>query len=134
MELLAPFVERRSHARLNATPLRRRTTHIHFLGPQPLRTERRRIDYAPAIFERTLELNLDRYPTKPAMLTYLHSLLYAAEANDVVSWQLDYAVALRRAIAVLEASPDPIAATATLYGYQAFMRAERGALHVVASA
>jgi hypothetical protein len=135
MELLAPFIERRSHARLRATPLRRRKAHIHPLDLRPLRSERRRVDDRLIDIARTLELNLDRYPTKAAMLTYLQSLLYAAEANDVVLWQFDYVVSLRRAISALEASPGPIEATATLYGYQAFMQAHRApALHVVASA
>ena len=135
MELLAPFIERRGQARLRATPLRRRKAHIHSLDPRPLRSERRRVDDRSIGIAQTLELNLDRYPTKPAMLTHLQCLLYAAEANDVVLWQLEYVVSLMRAITVLEASPGSIETVATLYGYQAYMQTHRAAgLHVVASA
>jgi hypothetical protein len=35
------------------------------------------------------------------MLTYLQSLLYAAEANDMGPWQLDYVIALTKAIDAL---------------------------------
>jgi hypothetical protein len=87
----------------------------------PTRSERRRTDEPSLDSARILEINLDRYPTKPAMLTYLQSLLYAAEANDMGPWQVDYVVALTKAIDALEDSPSPVEAAATLQGYRSFI-------------
>ena len=74
----------------------------------------------------TLELQLDRYPTKPAMLTYVQTLLYSAEqAPTAVELHTDYVRGLKRAEAVLQHAPAPALAVATLTGYQAFMAAQR---------
>jgi hypothetical protein len=80
-----------------------------------------------------LELNLDRYPSTAAMLTFLQSLLYAAEGNDMGPWQQAYAHALRQAIDVLQGSPSPTEAIATLKGYRAFMHARAAERHRVAA-
>jgi hypothetical protein len=80
-----------------------------------------------------LELNLDRYASKAAMLTLLQSLLYAAEGNDMGPWQQAYAHALRRAIDVLDGSPSPTEAIATLHGYRAFMHGRAAERHRVAA-
>jgi hypothetical protein len=71
----------------------------------------------------TLELNLDRFPTKPSMLTFLKTMAYNTEA-ELHSRRPDYVEALGQAVEVMEHSPDPIEAVATLRGYQAYM-AER---------
>jgi hypothetical protein len=123
MELLAPFVERRSHARLKETPLRRRNNLSHSIDTRLARSERRRTDERSIASARILELNLDRYPTKPAMLTCLQSLLYAAEGTDTRPWQLDYVTSLRKAVAALRDSPSPLEAAATLRGYRGVMNA-----------
>ena len=133
MELLAPLVERRSQARLRQTPLRRRGAYIHSAASRPARAERRHAATHSTDIARLLELNLDRYPSKAAMLTFLQSLLYAAEGNDMGAWQQAYVHALRQAIDVLEESPGPTEAVATLQGYRAFMHARAaGRLHVAA--
>jgi hypothetical protein len=61
MELLAPFVERRSQARLRETPLRRRG---HVAVERPWRNERRQNRADPVDIARVMELNLDRYRDK----------------------------------------------------------------------
>ena len=120
MELLAPFVERRSQARLRETPLRRRS---HVVKPTA-RQERRQMGSGSIDIPGIIELNLDRYPTKAAMLTYLQSLLYAAEASHMGALQLDYVVALRKAIDALADSPGPLEAAATLQGYRRYLDAD----------
>jgi hypothetical protein len=117
MASLAPFIERRSRARLRETPLRRRN-HV---GPGALARERRRASGGGLDVAGTLELHLDRYPTKPAMLTFLQSLIYAAEGSDSGSWRSDYVGALRQATDVMQDATTPNEAIATLHGYQAFM-------------
>lgn len=117
MASLSPFVERRSPARLRETPLRRRNQ----VGPGALSRERRRAAGNGFDVAGNLELNLDRYPTTPAMLTFLQSLLYAAEGNPDGAWQSSYAGALRQAADVVQEAGDPVEAVATLHGYQAFM-------------
>ena len=73
-----------------------------------------------------LELQLDRYPTNPAMLTYVQSLLYAGDANDSNergAWVFDYRTALQRAASVIRKSETATEAVASLHGYQKFMAA-----------
>ena len=74
-----------------------------------------------------LELQLDRYPTNPAMLTYVQSLLYAGDANDPGergTWASDYRTALQRAANVIRKSETPAEAVASLQGYQKFMASQ----------
>ena len=117
MASLEPFVERRGRARLGETPLRRRN-HV---GPGALARERRQSAGAGLDVAGTLELHLDRYPSKPAMLTFLQSLIYAAEGSDSGPWRSDYVGALRQAADVIQDAATPNEAIATLHGYQAFM-------------
>ena len=125
MTSLDPFVERRASARLKETPLRRRggrTRPVRFSGSTPDFPDRRRRAGVPFDMAATLELNLDRYPTKPAMLTFLQTLLYNAEAGDLgASYLPAYVKALRQAVETVSQSPSPIDAAATLHGYQVFM-------------
>jgi hypothetical protein len=116
MTTLIPFVERRSRARLRETPLRRRQGQV-----RSELLERRKIYDQGFNVAATLELNLDRFPSKPSMLTFLRTLLYNSEADDLASRQPDYVDALGRAVNVLESSPELIEAVATLRGYQAYM-------------
>ena len=120
MASLAPFAERRSRVRLRETPLRRRNR----VRPAALPSDRRRSSSGFNLAE-TLELNLDRYPTKPAMLTFLQSLIYAAEGTPSDAWGSNYADALKQAAEVVHEAPSPVEAVATLHGYQAFMAQPR---------
>ena len=117
MATLEPFVERRSRARLSETPLRRRNR----VRRESLPPERRRGSPTGLDVAETLELNLDRYPTKPAMLTFLQSLIYAAEDNQSGDWRSNYVGALRQAADLVQDAGNPVEAVATLHGYQAFM-------------
>lgn len=117
MVTLEPFVERRSRARLSETPLRRRNR----VRPVSLPPERRRGNPPGLDVAETLELNLDRYPTKPGMLTFLQSLIYAAEDNQSGDWRSNYVGALKQAADVVQDAGNPVEAVATLHGYQAFM-------------
>ena len=127
MNSLAPFVERRNSARLRQTPLRRRTAQVRPLarsGPAT-RTlesfERRESNAQPLNIAATLELNLDRFPTKSEMLSFLRAVLDTATAGEFGFQQPDYVDALKLAVDVLEHSPDPVEAIATIQGYQAYM-------------
>lgn len=125
MASLAPFVERRSGARLRETPLRRRNSvRAPSLPPDRRRNNPRGFDVAEA-----LELNLDRYPTKPAMLTFLQSLIYAADDNLPGGWLSNYADALKQASDVVQEAGSTNEAIATLHGYQAFMAQQDNAAH-----
>ena len=95
----------------------------------PRVSERRKNNDAAFDMAATLELNLDRYPTKQAMLTYMHNLLYAAEVSDLGVRQPDYLGALRLAVDFVEGSPGLIEGAATLQGYQAFMTGRETTLH-----
>ena len=117
MASLEPFVERRSRARLRETPLRRRN-HV---GPGSVARDRRESSGSGLDVAGTLELHLDRYPSKPAMLTFLQSLIYAAEGSDSGPWRTDYVGALKQAADVVQDAGTPNEAIATLHGYQAFM-------------
>jgi hypothetical protein len=123
---LVPFEERRGSARLKATPLRRRvhvrsTGRSSVLGTDPTPPERRKSKKEGFDVAVTLELNLDRCPTKPAMLTFVKSVLYSAETGEFGSGHSGYVEALKRAIDVLEHSTELLEAVATLQGYQAYM-------------
>ena len=122
MDSLSPFVERRSRARLRETPLRRRT---QCPSATLLRDRRRKISVGVDVAS-SLELQLDRYPTKPAMLTYLSSLAYSAERAG--TQQGLYAEELKRAAEVVQRSQEPTEAIATLRGYQSYM-ALHGGVH-----
>ena len=138
MTSLAPFIERRSTDRLKETPLRRRHGQVRraqapsrvipTIAPQLL--ERRKQSETGFDAAATLELNLDRFPSKPQMMTFLKTLLYNAETGDLTSRRRDYVHALEQAVEVLQQSPEPAAAVATLLGYQAYM-AQRGGTHHV---
>ena len=128
MMSLAPFVERRSSKRLREIPCRRRKGQVRpaYVRPgaltmPPELLERRKVTDQGSNVAATLELNLDRFPTQPAMLTFVRNLLYSAEADGLSSRQPDYVNALGQAIDVLEHSPEPCEAVATLRGYQAYM-------------
>ena len=66
-----------------------------------------------------LELNLDRFPTKEAMLTLLHAWLYTAERETMGDNMPRYIAALHDAIRALEASSHPVEAVAVLRDQQA---------------
>jgi hypothetical protein len=73
-----------------------------------------------------LELQLDRYPTNPAMLTFVQSLLYAGDASDAGGrgpWASDYRTGLQRAANLIRQSETPMEAVASLHGYQKYMAA-----------
>ena len=123
MKSLTPFVERRSTSRMRETPLRRRHGEVrpaHSRSPSEF-LDRRKIADQGFNVAATLELNLDRFPTKASMLTFVRTLLYGAESDDFASRQPGYVNALAQAVDVLEHSPEPIEAVATLRGYQAYM-------------
>ena len=124
MATLAPFIERRSRTRLRETPLRRRN---RVRSPAP--PDRRRSYPGAFDIAETLELNLDRYPTKPAMLTFLQSLMYASEPDAPGAWRPAYVGALRQAAEVVHEAVTPLEAVATLQGYQAFMAQSGRATH-----
>jgi hypothetical protein len=89
--------------------------------PSPT-TERRKPSREGVDIAGTLESNLDRYPTRPAMLTFLQSLRYAAESSDESGpWRSAYVDGLRQAADVVQDAASPAEAVATLHGYQAFM-------------
>jgi hypothetical protein len=128
MTSLTPFVERRSSARLMETPLRRRTGQVRppsvrlnvSAGTREVLERRKSNDKGPNV-AATLELNLDRFPTKSAMLTFLRTVLHSAQAGEFGSQQAGYVDALKQAVDILERSPELIEAIATLQGYQAYM-------------
>ena len=117
MEALAPFEEKRSPDRLKETPLRRRR-HVR---PEAVAQERRAQQSGQLGIAATLEQNLDRYPTKAAMSTFLASLIYAAEHTESGMWRARHIAALERAYNVLRRIDDPVEAIATLQGYERFM-------------
>ena len=128
MTSLTPFVERRSSARLREIPCRRRKGQVRSgyarsgaLAVPPELLERRKTTDQGSNVAATLELNLDRFPSKSAMLTFVRTLLYNAETDGFASRQPGYVNALGQAIDVLENSPEPCEAVATLRGYQAYM-------------
>ena len=128
MRAFTPFVERRSIARLRETPLRRRTAPVRLPSLRsktsagtPEFLERRKSSDTGHNVAATLELNLDRFPTKSAMLTFLRAVLDSAQTGDFGSQQPSYVDALKQAVDILERSPAPIEAIATLQGYRAYM-------------
>lgn len=131
MKSLTPFVERRSSARLRETPLRRRRGDVRPTHSRPATEfpDRRKIPDQAFDVAAALELNLDRFPTKSAMLTFVRTLMYGAEADDLASRQPGYVNALAQAVDVLEHSPAPIEAVATLRGYQAYMAGRENRPH-----
>lgn len=136
MASLASFIERRSASRLRETPLRRRN-----LQGRPEAHQRSRLALTPRLTERrrrhnpgfdvaaTLELNLNRYPTKPAMLTFLHGLLYAAETAQLSVRQPEYVNAMRQAADFVEQSAGVVEGVATIRGYQEFLAARETRQH-----
>ena len=132
MTSLTRFVERRSTARLRETPLRRRNGQVRravfrsgTLPGTPELRERRKSSDEGFNVAATLELNLDRFPTKPAMLTFLTALLSSAEAGDLGFRQANSVDALRQAVDFMEHSAEPIEAVATLQGYQSYVARTR---------
>jgi hypothetical protein len=117
MSPLAPFVERRSRARLGDTPLRRRAQ----FRPATLLKDRRSTYYDGFDVAGALELQLDRYPTSAAMLSYVQSLMYATDDEPGSAWRTGYLLALQRASEVLQTAGTAVEAVATLQGYQAWM-------------
>jgi len=74
-----------------------------------------------------LELQLDRYGTNSAMLTFVQSLLYASESSGKGTWASPYREGLERAAHVIRQTEHPAEALASLYGYQRFMAARGSA-------
>ena len=68
-----------------------------------------------------LELQLDRYASNAAMLTFVQSLLYASESSDRSTWAPSYRDGLARAAHVIRKTENPAEAVASLHGYQRFM-------------
>lgn len=102
----APYAERR-HTRSTNICLRRRHGQLRRANGLP---ERRRPPSTPFDIAGALELNLDRFPTKAAMLTLLQSWLYAAEAEDLNDTRPAYAHALRVAIEIMRSADNPVQA------------------------
>ncbi len=115
---LAPFVERRSAARLRETPLRRRSRIRHSGVARDRRRRRPKFDVA-----ELLETNLDRYPSQAALSAFLQSLVYSAELTAADTWRSNYVAALQQALDVVQAAEGPREAIATLQGYQAYVGA-----------
>lgn len=132
---LIPFVERRSSARLRETPLRRRSGQVrsaHRSSGSAIANytaERRKSSGTGFDIAATLELNLDRYPSKTSMVTFLNNLLYSAEEGDLALRQPEYLGAIKQAVDVIEHAPATIEAVATLQGYQAFMAGRDARVH-----
>jgi hypothetical protein len=103
--------ERRRVVHLPEIHVRRRRGQVR---PPYLHTERRRARGTGFDVAATLELNLDRYPTKKGMLTLLRTWLFAAEREGVDERRLAYVCALRDAINVMEDAPNPLHAVALL--------------------
>jgi len=61
-----------------------------------------------------LDLNVERYPTKDAMLILLRSWLYAADRDRLATRQRTYVDALATAISALDASQTVVQAVALL--------------------
>lgn len=104
MSVVGPYAERR-HERPTSGCLRRRHGQLRRANGLP---ERRSPPSAPFDIAGTLELNLDRFPTKAAMLTLLQSWLYTAEAEDLDDTRPEYAHALRVAVGVMRNADDPV--------------------------
>ena len=104
--IAGPYAERR-HVRPTNICLRRRHGQLRRANGLP---ERRRRPSAPFDIASTLELNLDRFPTKAAMLTLLQSWLYAADAEDLNDTRPEYAHALRVAIELMRSADNPVRA------------------------
>ena len=68
-----------------------------------------------------LELQLDRYGSNAAMLTFIQCLLYASESTQKGTWVSPYREGLQRAAHVVRRAEDPAEAIASLHGYQRFM-------------
>ena len=124
---LARFVEHRSPARLRETPLRRRNGQArpvtYRLGPHgttPPVIERRRSNSTQFDIATVLELNLDRYHTKQAMLTYLTALLYTAETGQLYVRHPEFVNAMWQALELVECSAGVVEAVASVRGFQAF--------------
>ena len=103
--------ERRRIIRLPEIHVRRRRGQVRL---PYLHTERRRARNAGFDVAATLELNLDRYPTKTAMLTLLRIWLNVAEREGVDERRLAYVCVLRDAINVMQDALDPLHAVALL--------------------
>ena len=105
------FKERRSPQRLRSTPLRRRTAHTVVVH------ERRRQFDAPDI-AGMLELNLDRFRTKAAMIEFLQDMLITLGSRQSAIWADAYTAALQKALATVHRFESPIEAVASLNGCQ----------------
>jgi hypothetical protein len=66
-----------------------------------------------------MELNLDRFPTKAAMLAVLRTWLRAAEQERITDRRPAYVFALRDAIEAVEETAHPVQAIAALRDLQA---------------
>jgi hypothetical protein len=117
MGSLLPFVERRSRRRLLKAALRRRNQG----RPSAILQERRADGRGCIDVASMLELHLDRYPTNAAMLAFVQSLVYAADAHSLPARETAYTHALRQASDLLRTTDDPRQALATLHGYQRFI-------------
>jgi hypothetical protein len=89
-------------------------------GIAPPVIERRKNNSAQFDIATVLELNLDRYRTKQAMLTYLTALLYTAETGQLYVRHPEYVNAMWRALELVDCSTGVVEAVASVRGFQAF--------------
>jgi hypothetical protein len=100
--------ERRARDRSQGILLRRRHEQRH------TRAERRCGALADFDVAVALELQLDRFPTRKAMLVLLESWLYCANPSGRSEHEDSYARSISQAISVMATAPDPVTAIAML--------------------
>jgi hypothetical protein len=100
--------ERRARDRSQGILLRRRHEQRH------TRADRRRSALAGFDVAAALELQLDRFPTRRAMLVLLESWLYCANPCGRSDREDSYTRSISQAIGVMATAPDPVTATAML--------------------
>jgi len=81
--------------------------HVHELSEGPC-------EAAVLSVAKMLDLNVERYPTRDAMLTLLRSWLYAADRDTLATRQRTYVDALAIALSALHASPTVVQGIALL--------------------
>jgi hypothetical protein len=103
-----PAVERRRRDRSQGILLRRRhgqIVHTHI---------ERRCQWSGFNVAAALELHLDEFPSREAMLVLLQSWRYAADAGAANAFDDDYDTTISRAIDVMRTAPDVATAIVVL--------------------
>jgi hypothetical protein len=106
-EIRAP--ERRARDRSQGIALRRRQGQLVYTRHERRRTRHSGFDVAAA-----LEMHLDRFPTREALVVLLDSWLYQAERSGLCDEREAYCTALELALDTMKAAPDPVAAITVL--------------------